>query len=199
MARRGKAPARRQRTPKSAKRVGSDLCLRCGLCCDGTLFGNITIDEGERDEVSSFGLDVGQDDRGVLVVAQPCAAFVDGCCSLYGVGRPRTCGTYNCWLVHDYQEGTRDIVDALVVVGLVRSVVREIEVEAGMAAGSYSEAALRAYFRDVEPWNHPEEHVRLLIAYHRLWQLGTKYFHYKSDAGQDKAAAAGEGLALRTG
>src|SRR5262245_66177806 len=74
--------------PIRAARDGSELCLQCGLCCDGIMFSEISVRPHERDYVESLGLpvDVGLDGSGVTVF-QPCPAFTEGCCSLYEVGR----------------------------------------------------------------------------------------------------------------
>src|SRR4051812_7038039 len=75
--------------PVGAAPEGSELCLQCGLCCDGTMFSEVGVRPYEREYVVSLGLPVepGLDGSGITVF-QPCPAFVGGCCSLYEVGRP---------------------------------------------------------------------------------------------------------------
>src|SRR5262245_65319934 len=120
MARRGKS------RPKRIPVDGSELCLQCGLCCDGTLFTNITLKPSEHAYAQSLGLAVNTTPDGGLGAPQPCSAFVDGCCSLYAVGRPAACGSYRCELLKAYAAGTRNLDEVLPVVHLVRSLAREL-------------------------------------------------------------------------
>ena len=36
--------------------AGSDLCRDCGLCCDGSLFGGVDLEEAEVDAAAANGL-----------------------------------------------------------------------------------------------------------------------------------------------
>ena len=206
MVRRGKS--RPKRDPKRiAVRPavdGSELCLQCGLCCDGTLFAHITLLEREQDFVASLGLVAEAKPDGRLAVGQPCPAFVEGCCSLYAVGRPATCGSYRCALLDGYVAGTRQLDEVLPVVHLVRSLTRELEVEMGIPAGQYTRGALQAYLSELEPWKVaagvpvvPPELVRFLVAFSRLNLLGVKYFGYQPESIEVQASAVGEQVAAR--
>ena len=50
------------------------LCTRCGLCCDGTLFGDVEL-TGRREatRLELLGLDVDGDDADAELLALPCA------------------------------------------------------------------------------------------------------------------------------
>lgn len=191
------AKARPKRTiPVRAKPDGSDLCLQCGLCCDGTLFSNVIIEADERDFVESLGLSIEPGPNGEsLTMLQPCPAFIDGCCSLYERGRPNTCDKYSCGLLTGFEAERAGLDDCLAVVRLVWSLSRELEVEMGLPLGSYNRGALQAYLREHKPWDAPADHVVFLIAFHRLNVLGNKYFGYKALASEERAAAAGEEIA----
>ncbi len=45
-----------QSTNRKNKKVSSDLCTDCGLCCDGTLFPGMFVTEAERHLFSSVEL-----------------------------------------------------------------------------------------------------------------------------------------------
>lgn len=69
------------------------LCTRCGMCCDGTLFEYVEVDERERQSVESlFTLYPGT--KGP-VFHQPCPHAVNQCCMIYEA-RPETCRKYRC-------------------------------------------------------------------------------------------------------
>ena len=126
-------------SPEPIDRDDSDLCLECGICCDGTLFGAIVVHIPEREFVESLGLPVSEDpEYGGFVAPLPCSAFVGGRCALYEVGRPMTCGSYRCGVVTEYTAGTVGRDDSLVVIERVRSLARELEVEMGLPPAGYS-------------------------------------------------------------
>ncbi|MDT0507770.1 YkgJ family cysteine cluster protein [Novosphingobium sp. MMS21-SN21R] len=69
------------------------LCTRCGMCCDGTLFEYVEVDESERPSVENlFTLHPGT--KGP-VFHQPCPHAINQCCMVYEA-RPETCRKYRC-------------------------------------------------------------------------------------------------------
>jgi hypothetical protein len=204
MARSGKSRPERdpKRIPVRAAVDGSELCLQCGLCCDGTLFPHAPLDEGEQDFAESLGLVVKARPGGGIALQMPCSRFVDGCCSLYTVGRPAVCGSYRCALLNGYVAGTRNLDEVLPVVHLVRSLARELEVEMGIPTGEYTRGALQQYLTELKPWmiaagviTVPQELVRFLVAFSRLNLLGMKYFDYGPVSVEVQASAVGEQVA----
>ncbi len=87
------------------------LCLTCGLCCDGTLFGSVELtlaDDPER--LRALGLKIAA--RGKPRFPQPCAALDSGCrCRVYGE-RPQQCRAFECALLQSVQRGRIDPVSA---------------------------------------------------------------------------------------
>lgn len=84
------------------------LCLACGLCCDGTLFDNVRLEPGDdAKHLKSLGLPVTVS-RGRAPVArfnQPCAALcADRTCRAYA-DRPKQCRTYECMIFQRMQSG----------------------------------------------------------------------------------------------
>lgn len=72
----------------------SDLCLACGLCCDGSLFGYVPLQDRERAMASRRGLRVLASGNGF---EQPCSAHHAGACAVYAE-RPRACRAFECKL-----------------------------------------------------------------------------------------------------
>ena len=82
----------------------SDICLECGMCCDGTLFkfGNI-VDETDKQNTINKGIEVSfQKEKWVF--NQPCAQF-KGCCQIYGQSRPIVCDNFFCDSLKNAKEG----------------------------------------------------------------------------------------------
>jgi hypothetical protein len=175
---------------------GSELCLQCGLCCDGIMFSDISVRPHEREYVESLGLpvDAGLDGSGITVF-QPCPAFIEGCCSLYEVGRPATCHTYACGLLQGFEAGRATIDDALAVIHRVWALAHELEVEMGMPLGTYNRRALHEYLREQRPWETPSEFARFLVAYYEFNLLGNEYFRYNPADAETQTADVGAEVA----
>ncbi len=86
--------------------VTDTLCTRCGLCCDGTLFGDVEL-TGRREaaRLEALGLDVDTDDADVELLALPCAGLRKTRCSVYA-HRPQCCRTFECRLLQETERGT---------------------------------------------------------------------------------------------
>jgi hypothetical protein len=170
---------------------GSELCLQCGLCCDGTLFAFIKLEEDELEYVESLGLAVGERTQdGTFISPEPCPALQDGSCSLYVRGRPRTCIGYRCGLLQQYVDGQAGLADAFTVIQLVWSLARQLEVEMSLPLGAYNRVALRQYLEEHQPWERPAQHERFLVAFHRLDVLGRRYFGYEANPAETEASEA---------
>lgn len=93
-----------------------EICVRCGFCCDGTLFHHANLNPGERGglpeniEEACFSRD-GND-----FFRLPCAYF-DGRCSIYDQKKADVCSDFRCQLLKDYAAGKLSSGEALLLVG----------------------------------------------------------------------------------
>jgi Fe-S-cluster containining protein len=65
--------------------AGSDwgaVCLECGLCCRGVLYGKVFLQEEELEWAAELRLPILQEDAR-SAFRQPCACFVNQKCSIY--------------------------------------------------------------------------------------------------------------------
>lgn len=69
------------------------LCTSCGMCCDGTLFEYVEIEDSERAQVASL-FDLKDGAKGPVFL-QPCPHAVARVCTVYH-SRPATCRAYRC-------------------------------------------------------------------------------------------------------
>jgi Fe-S-cluster containining protein len=94
------------------------LCTRCGLCCDGSLFADVELANGdEASALEVMGLeieDADEDDGGLLV--QPCGALQGKRCSIYP-HRPDCCGTFACRLLQEVERGAVGVKELIVQLG----------------------------------------------------------------------------------
>ncbi|MBL8909080.1 MAG: YkgJ family cysteine cluster protein [Archangium sp.] len=84
------------------------LCLSCGLCCDGTMFTLVRLDEGEADRLE--GRVKLTEDR--VHLQQPCVALKsDRCCAVYE-DRPKICRAYRCLALSGLESGRMTATEA---------------------------------------------------------------------------------------
>ncbi len=93
----------------------STLCLRCGLCCDGTLFTHVPLLRTEVAPLQALGLPVKEREDGTPVLPQRCAALDGSRCTAYAE-RPEGCRRYHCNLFSALAEGEVSLDEALAVV-----------------------------------------------------------------------------------
>ena len=74
----------------------SELCVECGLCCDGTLFRYLPVEPEETEHYRKLDLPV-VTQSGRLAMRLPCARLEAKCCTIYAE-RPAGCRTFVCHL-----------------------------------------------------------------------------------------------------
>jgi len=72
-----------------------NICLACGLCCDGTLIGFVQLEREELPRLKKLmEIEEIQDDG---VILHPCNSFCERC-TIYDE-RPKQCISFNCQLL----------------------------------------------------------------------------------------------------
>ena len=120
-------------------RERSDLCLACGLCCQGVLHDLVPLDEDELERAHQLRLPVVESPLRVAF-RLPCPRLDDRRCTVYPE-RPRTCASYACETLRAYGAGEIDEETALDRIRQVREQSAEVARRAG--EGSRTEAATR--------------------------------------------------------
>lgn len=169
------------------------LCLACGLCCDGTLFDHVQLKaEDDAARLKSLGLPVAatRTKTPVIRFSQPCAALCADCtCRLYA-DRPRQCREFECGVYKKVQAGRISFATAL---GLVKKARRQAaKIRRLLRALGYTDEArpLAERFRRTqrrmestitdEAANHT--FAELGLAVHRLNLLAHDKFYTRADA-----------------
>lgn len=105
------------------------LCLACGLCCDGSLFGHVRLGpDDDAKKLKSLGLpvSVSRAQNPVARFPQPCAALcTDRTCRVYA-DRPVQCRTFECGVFKDAQASRITFSSALRLVKQARQRVDKI-------------------------------------------------------------------------
>lgn len=92
----------------------SELCVECGLCCEGSLFRFVPVEAEEVSLHRRLSLPV-VTQSGRLAMALPCARLEGRRCTVYGE-RPRGCRAFVCHLGHRLAAGAVAPAEALLVV-----------------------------------------------------------------------------------
>jgi len=75
--------------------AASRLCAACGMCCDGTLFHSVVLQEGDSARaLGALGLKI-KHRGGTPHFLQPCAAHQSARCTIYDQ-RPARCRLFHC-------------------------------------------------------------------------------------------------------
>ncbi|MEM9762768.1 MAG: hypothetical protein AAF968_09685 [Pseudomonadota bacterium] len=94
----------------------TEICLDCGLCCDGSLFWAVPVDKDDPAPVA-------RDAEGRL--RQPCACF-EGVCTIYE-HRPAACRAFDCRVLLAVMAGQLDREAALSEIAKMRRIVEALD------------------------------------------------------------------------
>lgn len=88
----------------------SDLCVDCGMCCDGTLFERARANMPNDNElIKKFGLTpLIINDKPFFKL--PCHHF-EKCCTVYNNERPSICSEFMCNPLRKYEKGDISFVE----------------------------------------------------------------------------------------
>jgi len=114
----------------SADPADASLCVGCGMCCDGTLFGHVALADDEHGDAEAAGLAlVRVDER--LGFLQPCPCFAEGACTIYA-RRPAPCRRYRCATLQALEAGDIALGEARRRVAQAKAAIAELP--GGLAA-----------------------------------------------------------------
>lgn len=98
-----------------APKAEQNICVTCGMCCDGTLFLHASLNPGEKgnlpEKIEQNTFSEGEKDYFRL----PCMYFA-GKCSIYGEKRADVCSSYRCQLLKDLSINKVQLKEALSIV-----------------------------------------------------------------------------------
>jgi uncharacterized protein len=174
--------------------AAEDICLTCGLCCNGVIFADVKLLPGEEAApLLSLGvplLRTGSKRKssatatGGWKFTQPCAAH-DGCrCRIYR-SRPKYCREFECLLLKKLQQGASTQAHASRVIRAARRRAEKVR-KILRALGDLDEAtALADRFRRMAKRLERAElnedstalYSRLTVAFHELNLLLNEAFY----------------------
>ena len=172
---------------------GEQLCLACGLCCDGTLFDGVQLEAGDdAKKLKALGLPVTISRAKVPIARfpQPCSALcADRTCRVYA-DRPSQCRVFECGVFKEAKAGHITFAAALRLVKQARrkaDKVRRLLHELGDTEikRSLGERFFRLQCRmEAEPTDEATRHAfaDLSLAVHQLKLLSHDKFYTRPEA-----------------
>lgn len=103
----------------------SELCLECGLCCQGVLHKNVILEVEAIPLLEELGVPTYAEGDGYRFDL-PCPLF-NGKCSIYHLKRPATCGSYQCKLMKAYIQGQISLEEGLQIVRRAKGLVANLQ------------------------------------------------------------------------
>ena len=102
----------------------TNICLACGLCCDGTLIGFVQLDKEELSPVKQL-MDIEQTgENGMFFL--PCNELGCNGCSIYSQ-RPKACRNFECGVLKSVEKNELSFDKATGVIDLVKQKKAAIE------------------------------------------------------------------------
>ncbi len=155
-----------------------NICLSCGLCCDGTLIGFVQLDREELPELRKL-MDIEEvNDKGFFL--HPCSSYCDGC-TIYSK-RPKQCASFECGLLKSLEKKELAFDTAIEVINVVKQ--KKIVIEKKVARLPFKLQSQSFYFRIVElkkwlrknQFESTENHKELISDLQQLDSLLLKRF-----------------------
>ncbi|WP_339924570.1 hypothetical protein [uncultured Cyclobacterium sp.] len=122
----------------------SNICLSCGICCDGTLIGFVQLDPEEVPRVKAF-MEI-EDEKGNGFFLQPCKKFCDAC-TVYSK-RPSQCASFECGLLKSVDQKELEFDSAVEMVKVVK--IKKVAIEEKLALSNIKLQSQSFYFKMVE-------------------------------------------------
>ena len=98
-------------TTSSSPIEEQSICIKCGICCDGTLFNKAILHKGEKENVpKKFEKLVESNSKGDYFKL-PCIYF-DKKCTIYTEKKPCVCSEFRCKLLKDFSKEKISFLDA---------------------------------------------------------------------------------------
>ena len=156
----------------------SQLCPKCGLCCNGVLFADVELRKGDDiQRLDELGLSLEKKGR-KQAFAQPCTCFDGKLCRIYNE-RPTRCRTFECGLLKRVQAGEMGADAALKTIAEAQRLAEKVRGQLRRLGQSDEQLALNRRYAQVmrEPidLSGPEDAAELrgelMLAVNDLMQM----------------------------
>lgn len=154
------------------------LCIDCGLCCSGSIFGHAEIAPGDEDIIAALGMDTitGDDGTGQTIsgIALPCRHLDGTRCSVYTRQRPAVYGAFFCRLSKKLDRGEVSFDEAAAKVAQAHELLRQLA--PFMKPGETPVAARVRWANSHDEWLASPENARFHFLMSALNMLFDRHF-----------------------
>ena len=149
----------------------SNLCLECGLCCDGSIFSHVELNKDDRERLGIS--------EGNPRLSFPCKHLNGTRCTIYSK-RPKICASYRCKTLTALELGQVTHDEAHKVIREAARLGREFE--AAIPAGITRTQAIICVVKNQCPQEASnEEFLRLRLAYVALQAMVDRHMRQKGE------------------
>jgi hypothetical protein len=135
---------------------GGELCIHCGMCCDGTYHDRGRLRPGAEPQPLSFYKNENLREGDLFYFKMPCAHFDGKCCTIYE-SRYVACRGYRCKLLTRYEQGEVPLDQAKEVVAMAKSLIAEMSATDPQAHLTVERGRIRSELaRDLKQTDEPQ-------------------------------------------
>lgn len=169
--------------------LASQLCVSCGLCCDGTIYSMAPFMEGDTDEQKSWFADNPPTPGMGEGWGQPCHFLCGATCGIYEK-RLGTCRTYRCRTLLALDASEVSLAEAQARVAQSVAQRSRVCAEAGTETLQQARDRLKPLAKAGGPI--PAEHARAFLALGTLETLLDRFFRHDGQENMIDAPAPKE-------
>lgn len=125
----------------------SVLCTQCGMCCDGSLLGDVEVTSHEALTLEIMGMDVEADGDAGGAMVLPCLALESTRCSIYA-HRPGACHAFECRLLKRAERGEIGVEQALALIADTRTRIEAVRRQIAVLGQADGRLSLRERYAD---------------------------------------------------
>lgn len=159
----------------------SNICVPCGICCDGTALGFVLLEPDDLPRLREV-MDIEEGEK-TGVFFQPCVKHKGGCCSIYEK-RPKACAKFECGLLASIDQQELEVDAAMDVIELVKQKRKDIEKTLATLSIEFKSQAFYLKIMELKKWmfNNPspstfeKENGELIADLHQFEKLLSQHF-----------------------
>ncbi|SHG70609.1 Putative zinc-or iron-chelating domain-containing protein [Salegentibacter echinorum] len=152
----------------------SNICLSCGLCCDGTLIGFVQLENDELPRMKEV-MDI-IDDNGNGFFLNPCNKYCAGC-TIYSE-RPKQCASFECKLLKNFEQKELNFDSAVEIVNAIKEKksaiekkVANLQLELKSPSFYFKMVELKKWLRKNKESSLTQDHLALILDLEQLDSL----------------------------
>lgn len=161
------------------------LCLSCGMCCNGAMFGHVVLLDADLPALDAHGTPTLAGDSGP-VLPQPCPYLSERRCTIYA-DRFRSCRDFDCVTLQAAQRGEIDMPEAQRRIALANAALDAVL--SAMPAGEGLPDARRRRERLGKNGSIAPPDARIAMLLTALDRILDRYFRFPGDRVIDRVGS----------